>query len=124
VLTFTDVDGHRVQCLITDQDGQDIAALEALHRQHAKVEDRVKTLKATGAGHLPFQAFHANAAWFELAMLAHDITVWTQLLTLDGERWCRSSRTWSALSMRSGPRRGLCAGPLPCGWQTCSRPDG
>ena len=84
-LTFTDVDGHRFQCLITDQDGQDIAALEALHRQHAEVEDRVKTLKATGAGHLPFQAFHANAAWFELAMLAHDITVWTQLLTLDGE---------------------------------------
>lgn len=42
----------------------DIAALEALHhRQHAEVEDRVKTLKATGAGHLPFHSFTANAAW-------------------------------------------------------------
>jgi hypothetical protein len=59
--------------------------LEADHRQHAQVEDRVKSLKATGAGHLPFHSFDANAAWFELALLAHDITVWTQQLTLDGE---------------------------------------
>ena len=83
-LTFTDLDGHRFQCFITDQDAPDIAALEALHRCHAEVEDRVKTLKATGAGHLPFHAFTANAAWFELALTAHDIMVWTQLLTLDG----------------------------------------
>jgi hypothetical protein len=84
-LSFTDLDGHRFQCFITDQPDQDIAALEALHRQHAEVEDRVKTLKATGAARLPFHAFTANAAWFELALLAHDIVVWTQLLTLDGE---------------------------------------
>ena len=84
-LSFTDLDGHRFQCFITDQPDHDIAALEALHRQHAEVEDRVKTLKATGAAHLPFHAFTANAAWFELALTAHDIMVWTQLLTLDGE---------------------------------------
>jgi hypothetical protein len=84
-LSFTDLDGHRFQCFITDQDGNDIAALEALHRQHAEVEDRVKTLKATGAGYLPFHSFTANAAWFELALTAHDIMAWTQLLTLDGE---------------------------------------
>lgn len=84
-LSFTDSGGHRFQCFITDQDGTDIAALEALHRQHAEVEDRVKTLKQAGARRLPFHAFTANAAWFELALLAHDIMVWTQLLTLDGE---------------------------------------
>jgi len=84
-LSFTDIDGHRFQCFITDQDDKDIAALEALHRQHAEVEDRVKTLKATGAGHLPFCSFAANAAWFELALLAHDILTWTQQLLLDGE---------------------------------------
>lgn len=84
-LSFTDVDGHRFQCFITDQEDRDIAALEALHRQHAEVEDRVKTLKATGAGHLPFQSFQANAAWLELALSAHDILVWTQQLLLDGE---------------------------------------
>jgi hypothetical protein len=84
-LSFTNDDGHRFQCFITDQQDPDIAALEALHRQHAEVEDRVKTLKATGASRLPFHSFKANAAWFELAMLAHDIMVWTQQLALDGE---------------------------------------
>jgi Transposase DDE domain group 1 len=84
-LSFTDLDGHRFQCFITDQPDPDIAALEAIHRQHAEVEDRVKTLKATGAGHLPFHRFQANAAWFELALLAHDIMVWAQRLLLDGE---------------------------------------
>jgi hypothetical protein len=84
-LSFTDLDGHRFQCFITDQEDQSIAALEALHRQHAEVEDRVKTLKATGAAYLPFHSFKANAAWFELALIAHDIMVWTQLLALDGE---------------------------------------
>jgi hypothetical protein len=44
---FTDVDGHRLQCFITDQPDRHIAALDVLHRQHAEVEDRVKTLKAT-----------------------------------------------------------------------------
>jgi Transposase DDE domain group 1 len=66
-LSFTDDDGHRFQCFITDQQDPDIAALEALHRQHAEVEDRVKTLKATGACRLPFHSFKANTAWFELA---------------------------------------------------------
>jgi len=84
-LSFSDLDGHRFQCFITDQDGQEIAALELLHRAHAEVEDRVKTLKAVGAAHLPFRSFAANAAWLELALLAHDIMVFTQLLTLDGE---------------------------------------
>jgi len=84
-LSFTDSGGHRFQCFITDQPGRDIAALEALHRKHAEVEDRVKTLKQAGAARLPFHAFTANAAWFELALTAHDIMVWTQLLTLDGE---------------------------------------
>lgn len=84
-LSFTDLDGHRFQCFITDQEDPDIAALEVLHRQHAEVEDRVKTLKETGASHLPFHSFAANAAWFELTLLAHDIMVWTQQLALDGE---------------------------------------
>ena len=84
-LSFSDVDGHRFQCFITDQHGEDIAALELLHRQHAEVEDRVKTFKATGAERLPFHAFSANAAWLELSLLGHDIMIWTQALTLEGE---------------------------------------
>jgi Transposase DDE domain group 1 len=92
-LSFSDLDGHRFQCLITDQTDPDIAALEALHRQHAVVEDRVKTLKATGASYLPFHSFDANAAWFELALCAHDVMVWTQLLCLEDEhRNCEPKR--------------------------------
>ena len=59
-LTFTDLDGHRFQCFITDQTDEDIAKLEVLHRQHAQVEDRVKTLKATGAGYLPFHSLRSE----------------------------------------------------------------
>jgi hypothetical protein len=92
-LSFTDVDGHRYQCFITDQGGEDIASLELLHREHAQVEDVVKTLKATGASHLPFHSFTANAAWFELALTAHDITIYMQELTLEGQhRRCEPKR--------------------------------
>ena len=75
-LAFTDVDGHRFQCFITDQTGDDLAALEQLHRQHAEVEDRVKTVKATGGSHLPFHAFEPDAEpSLELALSAHDLMV-------------------------------------------------
>jgi hypothetical protein len=84
-LSFTDVDGHRSQCLISDQEGDDLAALEARHRAHAIVEDRVRELKSTGLSNLPFSAFQANQAWLEAALCAHDLTVWTQLLLFDGE---------------------------------------
>jgi hypothetical protein len=92
-LSFTDVDGHRFQCLITDQEDDDLAALEARHRAHAIVEDRVRELKSTGLGNLPFSAFAANQAWLEAALCAHDLTVWTQLLLFDGEhRVCEPKR--------------------------------
>jgi hypothetical protein len=84
-LSFTDVDGHRFQCFITDQPDDDLAALEARHRAHAIVEDRVRELKSTGLGNLPFSAFQPNQAWLEAALVAHDLTVWTQLLLFDGE---------------------------------------
>jgi hypothetical protein len=92
-LTFTDVDGHRFQCFITDQEGDDLAALEARHRAHAIVEDRVRELKSTGLANLPFSAFAPNQAWLEAALCAHDLTIWTQELCLDGEhRVCEPKR--------------------------------
>ena len=51
-LSFTDVDGHRFQCFITDQEDRDLAVLEACHRAHAIVEDRVRALKSTGLSNL------------------------------------------------------------------------
>jgi hypothetical protein len=84
-LSFTDHDGHRFQCSITDQPDHDLTALEARHREHAIVEDRVRALKSTGLANLPFSAFAANQAWLEAALVAHDLTVWTQLLLFDGD---------------------------------------
>jgi hypothetical protein len=84
-LRFTDRDGHRYQCFITDQDDKQIAQLERRHRLHARVEDRIQESQELGLGRLPFQALAANQAWFELALLAQDLLAWLRLLALDGE---------------------------------------
>jgi len=83
-LTFTDVDGHRFQCFITDQDGTDVAALELCQRGHARVEDRIRAAKATGLRNLPFGGYTANEAWLQLVLIAMDLTAWTQHLCLEG----------------------------------------
>jgi hypothetical protein len=84
-LTFTDLDGHRFQVFITDSDDPDIAYLEARHRGHARVEDRIRCAKDTGLSNLPFHAFAANQAWLTLVLVAADLVAWVQRLCLDGE---------------------------------------
>lgn len=84
-LRFTDHDGLRYQCFLTDQEGSDIAELERRHRQHARVEDRIQESQELGLGRLPFQALEPNRVWFELALLTQDLLAWLRLLVLDGE---------------------------------------
>ena len=86
-LTFTDHDGHRFQVLLTDSpgSGNDIADLELRHRQHARVEDRIRAAKDRGMRNLPCQDFHPNSAWVELAMAAADLSTWAQALCFTGE---------------------------------------
>jgi len=84
-LSFTDHDGYRFQAILTDQTDPDIAVLECRHRQHAHVEDRIRDDKDTGLAKFPFKKFALNEVWLEIVMLAHDLIVWTQALTLDGE---------------------------------------
>ena len=83
-LTFTDTDGHRITGFLTDTgDGVipgQLAGLELRHRQHARVEDRIRQAKATGLRNLPFNAFQANAAWLEIIMAATDLIAWTKLI--------------------------------------------
>lgn len=87
-LRFTDSDGHRVTGFLTDTaDGQipgQLAGLELRHRQHARVEDRIRQAKATGLRGLPFNAFDANAAWLEIILAATDLVTWTKLLGFTG----------------------------------------
>jgi len=83
-LRFTDTDGMRVTAFITDTvpgavPGQ-LAGLELRHRQHARVEDRIRELKAAGLRNLPCQSFDSNAAWLEIVLAAADLVAWAQLI--------------------------------------------
>jgi hypothetical protein len=62
-----------------------IQFLEARHRAHARVEDRIRTGKDTGFGRFPSRVFTINAAWLELALCGIDLLAWTQHLLLHGE---------------------------------------
>jgi hypothetical protein len=83
-LTFTDADGWRFQVFITDQPDPDLARLELRHRQHARVEDRIRGAKATGLRNLPFDRWRRNAVWLQLVLLALDLVGWAQAVLLDG----------------------------------------
>jgi hypothetical protein len=83
--SFTDLDGHRFQCFMCDSTDEDIAFLEARHRGHARVEDRIRGAKDIGLANLPFHDFTANAAWVELVLMAQDLVAWTKALCLRGE---------------------------------------
>ena len=82
-----DPNGYRHTAFLTDTPGwaNDIAALELRHRQHARVEDRIRCGKATGLRALPCRGWNENAAWVELALAAADLLTWAQALCFDGE---------------------------------------
>jgi len=89
-LRFTDADGMRVTAFITDTPpgvvpGQ-VAGLELRHRQHARVEERIRELKATGLRNLPCHSFWANAAWLEIVLAAADLVTWTRLIGFASDR--------------------------------------
>jgi Transposase DDE domain group 1 len=70
----------RHHAFLTDLDG-DVVAVDRFHREHAVVELAIKDLKAgTGLEHLPSGVFSANSAWFQIAILAHNMIRWTTRL--------------------------------------------
>ncbi|MDO5745996.1 MAG: IS1380 family transposase [Micrococcaceae bacterium] len=75
-----DVDGHRVTAFLTNAPRFNVAFLDARHRARARCENRIKTLKNTGLGKLPFNAFAANQLWAHLAVLAVNLVSWVQLV--------------------------------------------
>ena len=65
--------------------------LDARHRARGRCENRIKTLKNTGLGKLPFFDFAANQAWANIAALASNLVSWLQLTALpDGHQ----ARAW------------------------------
>jgi hypothetical protein len=80
-----DPDGWRHQVFITNSTDTDITYLEARHRGHARVEDRIRCAKDTGLRNLPFADFDNNACWVELVCLAQDLIAFIQGLVLEGD---------------------------------------
>jgi hypothetical protein len=84
---FDHIVGWRHQLFITDTPygHGPIQYLEARHRAHARVEDRIRCGKTTGLGRFPSRDFTINAAWLQLALTAIDLLAWTGWLLLDGD---------------------------------------
>jgi len=84
ISVFEAHDGWRYQCLATDTPTGQLAFLEARHRAHARVEDRIRNVKQAGLGRFPSREFAINAVWLQLALTAADLLAWTQTILLDG----------------------------------------
>jgi hypothetical protein len=95
-LRITDHEGWRITVFATNTRGGRLADLEVTHRLRARAEDRIRSLKDTGATNLPLQAFDKNQIWLELAQLAAELLTWTQLLAWHGQ----PARLWEPKRMR------------------------
>jgi hypothetical protein len=69
----------RHHAFLTDIDG-DAVDIDKFHRHHAVVELAIRDLKeGAGLEHVPSGNFHANSAWLQCAVLAHNIIRWTAI---------------------------------------------
>jgi hypothetical protein len=66
-------EGWRYQIFATDTPTGQLAHLEARHRAHARVEDRIRTAKQAGLRRFPSREFAINAVWLQLALTAADL---------------------------------------------------
>ncbi|WP_410007850.1 IS1380 family transposase [Planotetraspora sp. A-T 1434] len=83
-LRFTDIDGHRFTCFVTNTKRGQLADLELRHRRRARCEDRIRAAKDTGLRNLPLHDFAQNQIWLEVVALACELLTWMQMLALDG----------------------------------------
>jgi hypothetical protein len=79
---FEEADGWRYQVVATNTQVGQLAFLEARHRAHARVEDRIRHAKDTGLSRLPSREYAINQAWVACVTLAADLTAWLRLLAL------------------------------------------
>ena len=82
---FEEADGWRYQAFVTNTTTGQLALLEARHRAHARVEDRIRHAKDSGLGRFPSREFGINQTWLLLTGIAADLIAWTRLLALTGE---------------------------------------
>lgn len=82
---FEHRDGWRYTAFVTNTPTGVLQWLEARHRAHARVEDRIRCAKDTGLGRLPSREFAINQAWCTAAAIALDLIAWLQLIGLDDD---------------------------------------
>jgi hypothetical protein len=82
---FEERDGWRYTAFVTNTAVGALQWLEARHRAHARVEDRIRCAKDTGLRRLPSREFAINAAWCVAAAIAADLIAWLQIHALDGD---------------------------------------
>jgi Transposase DDE domain group 1 len=75
-------DGWRYTCFATDTPAGQHAWLDARHRSHARVEDRIRCGKDTGLGKFPSRSFAINQAWLACTLIAIDLIAFTQTILL------------------------------------------
>ena len=141
---FEHEDGYRYQLWVTNLPattkgwrGQN-AYIDAGHRVHARVEDSIRTGKATGIGRFPSRDYTFNQAWLTAAMMAQILLAWLKLLALDGDLAKAEPKTLryrvlhaAARLVRGGRRRRWkiaanwpWAGTIARAWQRiCALPD-
>ena len=78
-------DGWRYQAFATNTTSGTLQFLEARHRAHARVEDRIRHAKDSGLGRFPSREFAINQTWLALTMIAADLVAWLKMLALDGD---------------------------------------
>ena len=100
----------------------DPVTIDKFHRHHAVVELAIRDLKqGAGLEHIPSGNFHANSAWLQCAVLAHNLIRWTTTLgaiRVDDELTvARTIRTrYLAIPGRLVNRSGTTTLRLPTHW--------
>jgi len=62
------------------RDRRPLPLVELEHRQHARVEDRIRQAKAAGLRNLPCKMAPENKAWLEAVLAAVDLVCWSKLI--------------------------------------------
>jgi len=79
---FEHRDGWRYQAFVTNTTTGQVGFLEARHRAHARVEDRIRVAKDTGLSRFPCREYAVNQAWLTVVVIAADLLAWMRLIAL------------------------------------------
>jgi hypothetical protein len=123
---FEQADGWRYTLWVTNLPthtrgwrGQN-AYIDAAHRVHARVEDRIRTGKDTGISRFPSHSLAINSTWLSASLIAATLLTWLAHLALDGDLARAEPKTLrycflhtAARLVRGGRRRRL---KIPRSW--------